>query len=101
MRKSWVSALAEELSAEQIVEELRKAKVSDLLVHTTSMIASLGFAKLDVETRDLEQARLAIEALKALAPLLPAESRRDVDGVVAGIIDAILTASSRSAVSMM
>jgi len=80
-----VSALAEEPSAEQIVEELRKAKVSDLLVHTTSMIASLGFAKLDVETRDLEQARLAIEALKALAPLLPAASRRDVDGVVAAL----------------
>ena len=70
--------MAEEPSAEQIVEELRKAKVSDLLVHTTSMIASLGFAKLDVETRDLEQARLAIEALKALAPHLEGELAADL-----------------------
>jgi hypothetical protein len=88
--------LADEPSAEQIVEELRKAKVSDLLVHTTSMVASLGFAKLDAETRDLEQARLAIEALKALAPLLPEDSRREVEGVVAalqlGYADAVKTA---------
>jgi ABC-type Fe3+ transport system substrate-binding protein len=89
--------MADEPTAEQLVEELRKAKVSDLLVHTTSMIASLGFAKLDVETRDLEQARLAIEALKALSPLLPPESGRDVDGVVAALqlayADAVKTAS--------
>jgi hypothetical protein len=95
--RSSASALADEPTAEQLVEELRKAKVSDLLVHTTSMIASLGFAKLDVETRDLEQARLAIEALKALSPLLSAESRRDVDGVVAALqlayADAVKTAS--------
>ena len=74
-----------EPTTEQLVEELRKAKVSDLLVHTTSMVASLGFAKLDVETRDLEQARLAIEALKALAPLLGDDSRRGVEGVVAAL----------------
>jgi ABC-type Fe3+ transport system substrate-binding protein len=89
--------MTDEPTAEQLVEELRKAKVSDLLVHTTSMIASLGFAKLDVETRDLEQARLAIEALKALSPLLPGDSGRDVDGVVAALqlayADAVKTAS--------
>jgi hypothetical protein len=89
--------LADEPTAEQLVEELRKAKISDLLVHTSSMIASLGFAKLDAETRDLEQAQLAIEALKALEPLLPADSRRNVEGVVAslqlGYADAVKTAS--------
>ena len=89
--------MAEEPTAEQLVEELRKAKVSDLLVHTSSMIASLGFAKLDPDTRDLEQAQLAIEALKALAPLLPEESRRSVEGVVAALqlayADAVKTAS--------
>ena len=77
--------MADEPTAEQLVEELRKTRVSDLLVHTTSMVASLGFAKLDPETRDLEQARLAIEALKALGPLLPADSRRDVESVVAAL----------------
>ena len=89
--------MAEEPTAEQLVEELRKAKISDLLVHTSSMIASLGFAKLDADTRDLEQAKLAIEALKALSPLLPEDSQRDVGGVIAslqlGYADAVKTAS--------
>ena len=59
-----------EATPEQLVEELRKAKVSDLLVHTCSMLASLAFGKLAPDVRDLEQARLAIDALKALGPLL-------------------------------
>ena len=70
-------------TAEQLVEELRKAKVSDLLVHTSSMLASLAFGKLAPDVRDLEQARLAIEALKALGPLLDEGPRRDVQHVVA------------------
>lgn len=74
-----------EVSAEQLVEELRKAKVSDLLVHTCSLLASLGYGKLAPESRDLEQARLAIEALKAWSPLLPGEAQRDVQQVVANL----------------
>ena len=35
--------------------------------------------------RDLEQARLAIDALKALQPLLPEEAQRDVQQVVANL----------------
>lgn len=89
--------MADDPTTRQLVEELGKAKVSDLLVHASSMIASLGFAKLDPGTRDLEQAQLAIEALKALGPLLPGDSRRDVDGVVAALqlayADAVKTAS--------
>ena len=62
--------MADEPSADELVEELRRAKVSDLLVHTLSMVASMGFAKLASEGRDLEQAKIAIEALKALLPVL-------------------------------
>ena len=62
--------MADEPSADELVEELRRAKVSDLLVHTLSMVASMGFAKLAPEGRDLEQARIAIEALRALMPVL-------------------------------
>ncbi len=62
--------MADEPSADELVEELRRAKVSDLLVHTLSMVASMGFAKLAPEGRDLEQAKIAIEALKALLPVL-------------------------------
>ena len=72
-------------TAEQLVEELRKAKVSDLLVHTSSMLASLAFGKLAPDVRDLEQARLAIDALKALGPLLDEGPRRDIQQVVANL----------------
>jgi hypothetical protein len=72
-------------TAEQLVEELRKAKVSDMLVHTCSMLASLGFGKLAPEARDLAQARLAIDALKALEPLLDEAPRRDIQQVIANL----------------
>jgi len=72
-------------SAEELVAELRKAKVSELLVHTCSLLASLAFGKLAPDLRDLEQARLAIDALKALAPLLEEGPRRDVQQVVANL----------------
>ncbi len=62
--------MADEPTADELVEELRRAKVSDLLVHTLSMVASMGFAKLAPEGRELEQAKIAIEALKALLPVL-------------------------------
>jgi len=71
--------------AEELVAELRKAKVSDLLVHTCSLLASLAFGKLAPDLRDLDQARLAIDALKALAPLLEEGPRRDVQQVVANL----------------
>lgn len=72
-------------TSEQLVDELRRAKVSDLLAHTCSVLASLGYGKLAPELRDLEQARVAIEALKALAPLLEEDQRRDVQQVVANL----------------
>jgi hypothetical protein len=49
-------------------ELLRKLKVSDLLLSTLATLAQLGFAKL--AERDTEQARLAIESLRALTPIL-------------------------------
>jgi hypothetical protein len=75
---------AEEL-ANRFVAELQKAKVSDLLAETCSVIASLGYAKLAPETRDLDDARVAIEALKALTPLLPEPAERDIRQVTANL----------------
>jgi hypothetical protein len=54
----------------QLEEELKKLQVSDLLVQTLYTVSSLGYRKLSDEDRDLEQARLAIEALRALLPVL-------------------------------
>jgi hypothetical protein len=59
----------EELLA-QLEEELKKLKVEDLLVQTLYTVSSLGYRKLSEEDRDLDQAQLAIEALRALLPVL-------------------------------
>ena len=86
-----------EPSAEQLVDELRKVKVSDLLVHTCSMLASLAFGKLAPDARDLGQARLAIDALTALSPLLDEGPKRDIQQVVANLQLAYAEAAAPSA----
>jgi hypothetical protein len=80
-----VSESQAEPTADQLVEELRKVRVRDLLVHTTSMFASLAYGKLAPETRDLDDARLAIDALRALLPVLPERDRNDVQQVVSNL----------------
>ena len=70
---------------EQVVEELRRVKVGEMLVHTSSMFASLAYGKLAPETRDLDDARLAIEVLRALVPLLADAERGGVQQVVANL----------------
>jgi hypothetical protein len=54
----------------QLEEELKRLKVDDLLVQTLYTVSSLGYRKLSEDERDLDQARLAIEALRALVPVL-------------------------------
>ena len=80
---------SEQEIAEQLREELKRMKVSDLLVQTLYTVSSLGYHKLSPESRDLEQARLAIEALRALLPVLkgavPEEVARDFGQVVANM----------------
>lgn len=56
-------------TVDEVVEAIRAMRVGDLLQSTIFTLAQLGFAKLDEPTRDLEQARLAIEALRALLPV--------------------------------
>jgi hypothetical protein len=72
-----------EPTAEELVDELRKAKVEDVLLPMTSMLASLAYGKLDPQVLDLEQARLAIDALKALVAVLP--EHRDLQQVVSNL----------------
>ena len=79
------SAKAAQPTAEQLVAELQKIKVADLLVHTTSMLASLAYGKLAPETRDLADAQLAIESLRVLVPLLPEEQRGSLQQVVSNL----------------
>jgi len=62
----------------QVEEELKKLKVSDLLVQMLYTVSSLGYRKLSAEDRDLDQAKLAIESLRALLPVLEGSVGEDV-----------------------
>ena len=75
--------------AARLEEELKRLKISDVLVQTLYTLSSLGYHKLGTEHRDLPQARLAIDSLRALLPVLkgeaPAEVVRDFEQVVANM----------------
>jgi hypothetical protein len=79
----------EEELADQLRKELERIMEIDLLVQTLYTVSSLGYHKLGADTRDLPQARLAIEALRALLPVVrdeaPAEVVRDFEQVVANM----------------
>ncbi len=78
-----------EVTQEELLEALRQLKVSDVLVQSLSTISSLAYHRLSEEHRDLEQARLAIEVLRALQPVLrdalPSELARDFEAVTTNL----------------
>jgi hypothetical protein len=80
---------SEEELLEQLEGELKKLKISDVLVQTVFTVSSLGYRRLGEDDRDLEQARLAIEALRALLPVLkgavPDQVTRDFEQMVANM----------------
>jgi len=79
----------EQALVEQLQAELSRLQVSDLLVQTVYTISSLGYHRLSGDNKDLDQARLAIEALKALVPVLQGtvadEVVRDFNQVLANM----------------
>jgi hypothetical protein len=74
---------------EELQSELAKLKISDLLLQTAYSVSSLAYHRLGSEGRDLEQAKLGIEALRALVPVLagsvPEEALRDFQQVLANL----------------
>jgi hypothetical protein len=84
----------------QFEEELRKLKVSDLLIQTLYTVSSLGYRRLGDQDRDLEQAKLAIESLRALLPVLEgsvaSEVTRDFNQVVVNLQLAYAKAASEA-----
>lgn len=74
----------EQRAAEELIKQL---KVSDLLVGTLASLVQLGYAKL--ADGEAEEARLAIEALRTLLPVLegaaPADSIRDLRQATANL----------------
>jgi hypothetical protein len=73
----------------QLEAEFKQLKVSDVLVQTVFTVSSLGYRSLGEEDRDLEQAKLAIDALRALVPALkdavPPDLARDLEQMVANM----------------
>ena len=92
--------MSEVPTEEQLKEALANIKVADVLVETMQGLASLGYHRLNAETRDLEQTRLAIEALKVIGGVLdgvvPADLTRDFNQVVANLQLAYASAAAES-----
>jgi hypothetical protein len=57
-------------SEEELREALDRVAIADILVHALTAAASIGFHRVSSEGRDLQQARLAVEALRTLEPVL-------------------------------
>jgi hypothetical protein len=55
---------------EELRDALDQIGVADILLNALSAVASIGFRRVSPDARDLEQARLAIESLRALEPVL-------------------------------
>ncbi len=55
---------------EELLAALDRIGVTDVLVQALATTASIGFRRVSSEARDLPQTRLAIEALRALDPVL-------------------------------
>jgi hypothetical protein len=74
---------------EELQSELAKLKISDLLLQTLYSVSSLTYHRLGPESRDLVQAQLGIDALRALMPVLegsvPEEALRDFQQVLANL----------------
>ena len=85
---------SEEQVARELAEELRKLKVEDVLVSVLVQISAIGYRRLGLteetkDDRDLDQAKLAIDTMKALTPVLgqvvPDELIRDFDSSIANL----------------
>jgi hypothetical protein len=57
-------------SEEELRAALDRVGVTDVLLEAAMTTLSLGFRRVSAEARDLAQAKLAIEALRALEPVL-------------------------------
>ena len=92
--------MADDAAAGDPLEQIRELKLSQFLLSTAATLASLAFGKL--ETGELPEARLAIDAMSALVPLLQSqmedETRRGLEQALANLklayADAVSAASS-------
>ena len=76
-------------SAEEIADQLRRVRASDVVLSLLPTLAQVAYAKLEPETRDLAEARVAIDAIAALVRVLEqavaADLTRDFQQLVANL----------------
>ncbi len=74
-------------SLEEIAEAIGQVEVGSFLLSTATTLLSLGLGKL--ERRELAQAKVAIDAIRALVPLLEGQAeagmRRDLERALANL----------------
>jgi hypothetical protein len=84
----------QERIARELADELRRLRIEDVLIQTLITVSSIGYRRLGLteetrDDRDLQQAKLAIDAMAALTPVLesvvPAELIRDFNQSVANM----------------
>lgn len=72
---------------EQFAEQIRQLKVADILLSTVSTLGQLAYVKLDA--KQLDEARLAIDAIAALLPALQGhadeQTLRDFNQLLANV----------------
>jgi hypothetical protein len=90
-----------DVSAEELDEQLRKITVSDLVVQNAVGLIQLGSIRISSEQRDLAQARLAIDTLRALEPILreqvSSELADELQGALASMQLAFAAAANEKA----
>jgi hypothetical protein len=70
----------------QMEEEMRKVRVQDVVTQSTVSILNLSARRIaKQDERDLEQARVGIEAVRALVELLEPEPQREVRNALSQI----------------
>jgi hypothetical protein len=76
--------MSSEPSEEQIREALKQVRVEDVLLQTVVTLVNLAGRRLAVEEeKDAEQAKLAIESVRALLPFCPEEESKPIKDALA------------------
>jgi len=96
----------EEELARELAEELRRLRIEDVLIQTLITVSSIGYRRLGLtedtkDDRDLQQAKLAIDTMTALTPVLesvvPEDLIRDFNQSVASLQLAYANAAAEGA----
>ena len=82
---------SEQAESDALLAEVAGLDVKQLLMGAASTLASLAYAKL--ERGDLPQAKLAIDGVAALVPLLEGDLQRDLERALTGLQVAFVDAA--------